>query len=160
MSLVKETQQLRLDRLPQSLRLRLECHFPVLDSSIYFWTRHCSWGSFCLRVDPSWTWKSQPLFLFLDSSGSKSQVPQDSLAQGAVAFSASTGRILLKINIYKHIPYKCREFGCDRSKIKGILQEEQCTFSAVSRLLLQRFVKPHTQLTFVTNDVGLVSKGR
>lgn len=103
---------------------------PVLDSSIYFWTRRCSWGTFCLCVAPSWTWKSQPLFLFLDSSGSKSEVPQDSLAQGAVAFSASTGRILLKINIYKHIPYKCREFGCDRSKIKGILQEEQCTFSA------------------------------
>lgn len=50
---------------------------------------------------------------------------------------SSVGEIFLKIHTFHSPCYKRCKFGCNWSKIKGTLFEEQCAFQAVSRLPLQ-----------------------
>jgi len=50
---------------------------------------------------------------------------------------SSIGEIFLKIRTFHSLCYKRCKFGCDWSKIKGTLFEEQYAFQAVFRLPLQ-----------------------
>ena len=81
-----------------------------------------------------------------------------------LCISANNREIFLKIYTFNSIrmSYKWRNFGCDRSIIKGTLHGELCKFASLYRLLPEglplNFV-PRTLHTYNTSDAGLVAIG-